>query len=89
MSLALLLPVSTLLGAAIGLAHFAALEATVEALARTEGRARPILLTLLRFALTGGLLAGSAHFGALPLLAAATGLALGRGVILRRARRRP
>ncbi len=74
-------------GFLVGLAHFASLRRLTALY--LEGRApkQAVALQLLRLALVALVLFGLVQLGALPLLAGALGLVLGREVVVRRARR--
>lgn len=75
-------------GLLLGIGHFASLRWNADLL--MQGRAaRAAILMLGRFALLGLVLFGLALLGALPLLAGALGVILGRMIVLRRGRQMP
>lgn len=86
-SIASLVPLSTLIGLGLGLLHFRALHRTVAQLAGGCGWLRPVGLTLTRFAGTSVVLAVMARLGPLALLGGLLGFLLAREVALRAARR--
>ncbi|WP_168175156.1 ATP synthase subunit I [Thioclava sp. F28-4] len=77
---------SLALGIGVGLLHFALLRAGTDAMLLESKALKAIALTVLRFGLTIGVLVGCALLGAVPLLAAALGIGVGRMLTLRRAR---
>ncbi len=72
-------------GALLGLAYFALLRAGTRRLARGDGVAQVLGLAALRLALVVAGLALATRAGALPLVATALGLLIGRAAVMRRA----
>ncbi|PFG62308.1 F1-F0 ATPase (N-ATPase) AtpR subunit [Thioclava sp. ES.031] len=75
-----------ILGIGVGLLHFTLLRAGTDAMLLESKALKAIALTVLRFGLTIAVLVGCALLGAVPLLAAALGIGIGRMLTLRRAR---
>ena len=83
----LLLILATLAGTGAGWLHFRSLASWSARLVEGAPVARTMALGVLRFAVTIGVLYLASLAGAWPLLAAAAGVALGRWLVLRQARR--
>lgn len=77
------------LGIGLGLIHFRGLWRNAQMLAGGQPAKRMVVLILGRFALLAAVLALVARAGALPLLATALGLLVGRQFVLRRVRGMP
>jgi hypothetical protein len=77
-------------GVALGFAYFASLRLVTRLYVETDadghGRWRGIALHVARIVVLVAALVGAAKFGALPLLAAAGGILIGRAVVLARVR---
>ena len=70
------------LGVALGIVHFSAVRRTAQALVEARG-GEAVALVAGRIALTGGTLLLVGLEGALPLLATAAGLTIGRLAVIR------
>jgi len=73
-------------GIALGIAYFASLRRVAEIYAEGHVRWRGIVLHVARIVVLVGALVGAATFGALPLLAAAGGVLIGRVIVMARTR---
>jgi hypothetical protein len=73
-------------GTLLGLAYFAAVRRTADLIVSGRQTALAIGLVLGRMALLGGVFFWALQFGALALIAAATGVLIGRAIILRRSK---
>ena len=71
-------------GIALGVAYFASLRRVAEIYAQGQVRWRGIVLHVARIVVLVGALIGAATFGALPLLAAAGGILIGRIIVMAR-----
>jgi hypothetical protein len=71
-------------GIALGVAYFASLRRVAEIYAQGHVRWRGVVLHLARIVFLVGALIGAATFGALPLLAAAGGILIGRVIVMAR-----
>ncbi|MCQ0989345.1 N-ATPase subunit AtpR [Jiella marina] len=85
--LVLALPFCLLSGVLLGVRHFGALWRQAQALATGDRPKRAAGLAVLRFLGLAGSLVAASLFGALPLLALAFGVLIGRSVVMRRVER--
>lgn len=76
-----------IVGAGLGLIHFATLRRVAEGYVTGAPAARVIGLQLVRLAVVGAVLIALAVWSAAALIAAAIGIFVGREIVLRRARR--